>query len=308
MFNTYHRLLQQPVYFRVGFMIVLITGVILDSLFYYDSLHIFYVLSVIFLGLGFFNARAWVIVSLTTIVVLCRVFISLNPSHSFVNLFIFFLTYFLITYISVGLMKNVQKGKKDNLELTAALAEALDTRDSYTSHHSANVSNYAAAIAKKMGLSKEVCEAVRIGGLLHDIGKIGIKEHVLIKPEALTEEEYGLIKKHPKKGYEIIKHIESFHRNGVLDIVLYHHERFDGEGYPAGLKGRQIPLTARIIAVADAFDAMTTNRVYRMRFDIEHALREIHRNRGTQFDPEVADVFLSLFEKAIDLEAITKTA
>lgn len=148
-----------------------------------------------------------------------------------------------------------------------------------------------------MKLSEECCEVIRKGALLHDIGKIGIPEHILGKSGKLTDEEYEIIKSHPTLGHNMIKHIEHFHKNGVLDIVLYHHERYDGKGYPTGLKGDQIPLFARIVGIADTFDAMTTKRVYRDEFDIEYALNEIRKNRGTQFDPEIANVFLSLFEE-----------
>lgn len=125
--------------------------------------------------------------------------------------------------------------------------------------------------------------------------KSGFPEHILMKTGRLTEDEYEIIKSHTTIGYEMIKHIGDFHHNGVLDIVLYHHERYDGKGYPTGLKDRQIPLFARIVAVADTFDAMTTKRVYRDEIELESTLNEIRKNKGTQFDPEIVDIFLSLF-------------
>lgn len=194
-------------------------------------------------------------------------------------------------------MKNYQKIKEGNLELTMALAKALDSRDTYTLHHSENVAKYAVDTAKKMGLSKDICDVIYIGGLLHDIGKIGIPEYILTKPGKLTDDEYAIIKNHPNIGYEMIKHVSNFNENGILDIVLYHHERYDGNGYPNGLKGDQIPLIARIVAIADTFDAMTSRRVYRPELDLEYTLNEICKNKGTQFDPEITDVFLSLFQK-----------
>jgi HD-GYP domain-containing protein (c-di-GMP phosphodiesterase class II) len=117
-----------------------------------------------------------------------------------------------------------------------------------------------------------------------------------MKNGKLTDDEYSIVKGHPFIGHEIIKHITNFHGTGVLDIVLYHHERYDGRGYPKGLIGDQIPLVARIVAIADTFDAMTSRRVYRDELDLEYSLNEITKNKGTQFDPEVVDVFLSLFE------------
>lgn len=204
-------------------------------------------------------------------------------------------------------MRYVQKVKRDNLELITALANALDSRDPHTMCHSENVAKYSLQIAEKMRLSKETCDIIRKGALLHDIGKIGIPEHILQKHGRLTNEEYKIIQSHPKIGYEMIKHVGNFHDNGILDIVLYHHERFDGKGYPAGLKGNQIPLYARIVAVADTFDAMTTKRVYRDELSLDYTLNEIWKNKGTQFDPEVVDAFLSLFDQQ-DLEMCLKSS
>ncbi|WP_235867585.1 HD-GYP domain-containing protein [Ureibacillus chungkukjangi] len=194
-------------------------------------------------------------------------------------------------------MKYVQKVEEDNLELTIALANALDSRDHYTLHHSENVAKYSVQIARKLNLPNLSCEIIRKGALLHDIGKIGIPENILTKQDKLTDEEYEIIKNHPILGHNMIKHIVNFHKNGVLDIVLYHHERYDGNGYPMGLKGKQIPLFARIVAIADSFDAMTTKRVYRDELDLEYAINEIRKNKGKQFDPELVEVFLSLFDQ-----------
>ncbi|MFB5088378.1 HD-GYP domain-containing protein [Psychrobacillus sp. PGGUH221] len=300
MVNIFNKWLSHPLYFRYGFFILLIGSVILNSFFLQNGSHFFilYIFSVLFLGIGFYNKSTWFLIFFTIIVVSCRFFLIPDATDNFLSFIIYILNYLLITFISVGLMKNVQKVKEDNLELTKALANALDSRDTYTLHHSENVARYAVEIAEKMKLSKDLCNIIHIGGLLHDIGKIGIPENILTKPGKLTNDEYELIKTHPKIGYDIIKHVESFHNNGVLDIVLYHHERFDGKGYPTGLQGNQIPLVARIVAVADTFDAMTSKRVYREKeLDIEYTLNEIRKNKSTQFDPEVVDVFLSLFDK-----------
>ncbi|WP_237562795.1 HD-GYP domain-containing protein [Bacillus dakarensis] len=205
-------------------------------------------------------------------------------------------------------MKSVQKIKVDNLELTTALANALDSRDPYTLNHSENVAKYAVQIAEKMGLPKASCEILRKGSLLHDTGKIGIQEHVLMKNGKLTDEEYEIIKSHPTIGFNMVKHISDFHSNGVLDIILYHHERYDGKGYAKGLKGEQIPLFARIVAVADTFDAMTSKRVYREKLDLAFTLNVIRNNKGTQFDPYIADVFLALFEDQLEERESTDSA
>lgn len=286
-------------YFRYGFFILLIFSFILNSIVLqnHSNFFILYIISVIFLGIGFYNKPAWYLILFTVFVVSCRFFLIRDQEDNLlVTFMIYLISYLLITFISAGFMLNVQKVKDDNLELTTALANALDSRDTYTLHHSENVAKYGVKIAEKLNLSKEECSIIRIGGLLHDIGKIGVPEHILTKPGKLTEDEYNVITTHPTIGYEIIKHVTSFHRNGVLDIVLYHHERYDGKGYPAGLKGEEIPLVARIISVADTFDAMISRRVYREELDLAFTLNEIKKNKGTQFDPEIVDVFLSLFK------------
>nr|WP_263324317.1 HD-GYP domain-containing protein [Neobacillus sp. Marseille-Q6967] len=279
-------------------MILMLFGIILNGFILTNetNFYVLYIFSSIFLGIGFYNLPTWSIVFLTAIVVSCRFFLIPETSHNLETFLAYLFTYLLITFISVGLMKNAQKVREDNLALTKALANALDSRDTYTLHHSENVTRYAVEIAKKMNLSKDMCNTIRIGGLLHDIGKIGIPENILNKPDKLTDDEYSIIKLHPTIGYEMIKHITTFKDNGVLDIVLYHHERYDGTGYPIGLKGDQIPLAARIVAVADTFDAMSSKRVYRNELDLEYILNEIRRNKGSQFDPRIVDIFLSLFE------------
>jgi putative nucleotidyltransferase with HDIG domain len=296
-----NRLFNNPTYFRNGFIGLLLFSVILNSFLLQgdNQLYILYIFSVIFLGIGFFNKPVWLLALLTLIVVVCRYFFIPEPESHLGIFLIHLLTYLLITLISASLMKYIQKVKEDNLELTTALANALDSRDAYTMHHSANVAKYSMQIAEKMNLSKENCEIIHKGALLHDIGKIGIPEHILKKNKKLTSEEYEIIKSHPKIGYEMIEHVGSFHNNGILDIVLYHHERYDGKGYPLGLKGNQIPLYARIVAVADTFDAMTTKRVYRDKLSLDYTLHEIWKNKGSQFDPEVVDVFLSLFDRQL---------
>ncbi|MEH7331866.1 HD-GYP domain-containing protein [Neobacillus drentensis] len=203
----------------------------------------------------------------------------------------------LITLISVHLTKNYRKSNRNKLEVILSLAKSLDSRDPYTGSHSEKVAKYALMIAKELKLSHKDCEAVYIGGLLHDIGKIGVPEHILLKSSQLTSEEYDIIKKHPVKGFKTIEHISSFRENGVLDMVLYHHERFDGKGYPFGKKGEEIPLTARIIAVADTFDAMTSKRVYRNKLNLEYVYNEIKANKGLQFDPLIAEVFLKILKR-----------
>lgn len=236
-------------------------------------------------------------ISFTTLLVICRFFFFAEEGYNLITFLFYLLTYLLITFISVGFMTNYQRTKEDNIAMIKVLSNALDMRDTYTMHHSENVARVALDIARGMDLPKSVCEGVYIGGLLHDIGKIGIPEHVLSKSGKLTDDEYEIIKNHTIIGYQIIKDISYFAENGVLDIVLYHHERYDGRGYPEGLKGVEIPVAARIMAIADTFDAMTSKRVYREELKLPFALNEIRKQRGTQFDPDIVDVFLGLYEE-----------
>ncbi|WP_449620410.1 HD-GYP domain-containing protein [Robertmurraya sp. Marseille-Q9965] len=296
MFYTW---LSYPKYFRYSFFILWGLGSFLNG-FIFDNesnMYLIYIFIVILLGIGFYNYSVFIIILLTTLVVTCRFCLIPDETPSITTFLTYLVTYLLISFISRTLMRYVQKVRKDYFELTTALANALDSRDPYTRHHSENVSKYAVEIAQEMELSAELCDIIRIGGLLHDIGKIGIPEHILTKKGKLTEEEYNIIKTHPNIGYKIIKHITNFSENGVLDIVLYHHERYDGSGYPNGLKGKEIPLLARIVAVADTFDAMVSQRVYREKLDLNSTLGEIVQNKGTQFDPEIVDIFLRVVER-----------
>ncbi len=173
-----------------------------------------------------------------------------------------------------------------------ALTAAIDAKDQYTFGHSQKVAEYATVLAYKLGLDKSHVEMVREAGLLHDIGKIGIPENILTKTGSLTKEEYEIIKQHVEVSITIIKHLPSL--NHVIPAVIGHHERWDGKGYPRGLKGENIPLTARCLAIADSFDAMTSNRPYRASLSVNVALNQIENSSGTQFDPQIAEVFIKL--------------
>lgn len=212
------------------------------------------------------------------------------------------LTYFVTTLISAALMKYALKIKNHHLELIHALSSALDYRDAYTMNHSLDVAYYAVRIAEQMKLPKGSIDIIHTGALLHDIGKIGIPEQILMKNGKLTVEEYKTIQTHPEIGFKMLSHVGAYRENGVLDIVLHHHERYDGTGYPKGLKGKEIPLYARIVAVSDAFDAMTSERVYGDKCDIEASLKELEKNRNTQFDPLVVDAFLRAFDGKHQME------
>lgn len=178
----------------------------------------------------------------------------------------------------------------------ASLAAAIEARDPYTVGHSARVTQYAVAIAESMGLSTEEVEDLRLAGLLHDLGKIGVPDSILNKAGRLSDEEYQAIKMHPVLSMRIIEPLP--HLGNIIPIIYHHHERYDGNGYMDGKVGTGIPLGARIIAVADSYEAMTSDRPYRKALSREEAVAELSRNAGTQFDPEVVEHFLALLERS----------
>lgn len=171
------------------------------------------------------------------------------------------------------------------------LAETIEKRDPYTGNHTKRVMEYSIAIGKNMGLSEEDMARLQLGAALHDIGKIGVRDSVLLKESALTDAEFEQIKKHAVYGEEIISRIAQL--QSAIPGVKHHHEKFNGRGYPDGLKGEEIDITARIIAVADSFDAMTTNRPYRQGLSLDEAFEELRKYSGSQFDPQVVDAFFA---------------
>lgn len=181
------------------------------------------------------------------------------------------------------------------LGTVSSLSNILDARDPHTARHSHNVAGYALAIAKEMGLPRVQREAIYIAGLLHDIGKIGIAEALLKKPGRLSPAEWEEVKRHPVLSYRILWDIPELQEIAI--ITLYHHEWWNGNGYPYGLKGEQIPLGARILCVADSFDAMISERVYKPALTPEAAIEELKRCAGSQFDPAVVQAFLRCIEK-----------
>ena len=176
------------------------------------------------------------------------------------------------------------------LSMACTLVSLVDLRDSYTGGHSNRVAEYNRGTAVTLGLSYSDTNNSVMAGLLHDIGKIGVPDHVLLKQGKLTDEEFELIKKHPEFGWMALKSVREFEEVSLM--LLHHHERIDGGGYPGKLKGAQIPLGAKIIAVSDSYDALTTNRPYRTARSQGEALEELVRCRGTQFEPEVLDAFV----------------
>jgi HD-GYP domain-containing protein (c-di-GMP phosphodiesterase class II) len=179
-------------------------------------------------------------------------------------------------------------------ETVMAMATAIEAKDRYTGGHTKRVALFSELIAKYMDLSKEEREEVKLSAILHDVGKIGIDDKVLKKDAPLDKGEWEHMKQHPDLGYRILAHIRSLKR--ITDGMRFHHERPDGNGYPMGLKGEEIPMIARIISVADTFDAMTSNRPYRKGLDYDVAFEEIVKNAGTQFDQKVVDAFIRAFK------------
>lgn len=188
-------------------------------------------------------------------------------------------------------------GERARLVTAIGLAEALDLRDTGTASHSQTVAKYAALMARELGFDDLDVERIRMAGLLHDIGKIGVPDAILNKPDKLTDHEYAEMQRHPEIGARILG---SDVLDDVRSWVLAHHERPDGLGYPFGLSGEQVPLPARILAVADAYEAMTADRVYRRALPKAQARAELERCRGTQFDPRVIDAFLALLDRLDD--------
>ncbi|MDD6237365.1 MAG: HD domain-containing response regulator [Clostridiales bacterium] len=190
--------------------------------------------------------------------------------------------------------------RQNHLETINVVRQMVDAKDFYTRGHSDRVSFYAVKIAQAMNKSEAYIDRLKVAGLFHDIGKIGIPDGILQKPGRLTEEEYAQIKQHPVLGGKILKSISSFH--DILPFVEAHHERIDGFGYPYGLSGSDIPEESRIISVADAFDAMTSKRTYRDNLSLPEAIAELKRGKNTQFDGDIVDVFLGLLDHFDDFQ------
>ncbi len=199
------------------------------------------------------------------------------------------------------LRKEVEKNKTLFINTTLSLASAIEAKDRYTRGHTERVTKFALAIADELNskgiihLPKKFLNDLYIASLLHDIGKIGVPEQILSKETRLTDEEFIQIKKHPERGAEILKTLPEFEES--LKGVKYHHERYDGKGYPEGLKGEEIPLIAAIVAVADTYDAMTSDRTYRKALSREAAIAEIDKNVGIQFNPVIAQAFLEVLKR-----------
>lgn len=208
----------------------------------------------------------------------------------------------IIKKINAELAESKELLEKSYLESIEVLRKTVEVKDVYTRGHSDRVSEYSLLIGEKLNLPPEQMKTLKIGSLFHDIGKIGIPDAILLKTDKLTDDEYSEIKNHPAIGAHILSNASIF--ADIIPIVKHHHERYDGKGYPARLAGEDIPYLARIVAVADTFDAMTSRRSYRQALDFDYTMNEIERCKGTQFDPAIADVFLEILKN--DKEKISE--
>ena len=199
-----------------------------------------------------------------------------------------------IKRINEELTETNEKLEQAYLDMVETLRFTVEAKDSYTRGHSDRVSAYSVLIGEELGLYDKDLRVLKIGGLFHDIGKIGISDTILLKPGKLTDEEYSELKRHPAIGKQIVANSSIF--RDLIPIIYSHHEKYDGTGYPQRLKGDEISFLARIVSVADAFDAMTSKRSYRDKMDLDYVKDQIKQCSGTQFDPEIASVFLNILE------------
>jgi len=197
------------------------------------------------------------------------------------------------------LMQQVENGYKATIK---ALAAAIDAKDPYTAGHSQRVADLAVLTGKNLHFSDVDMETLEYAAILHDVGKIGISDNILGKPTRLSDEEWQIMRQHPTIGANIVKDIEFLHT--AQRLIGYHHEKYDGTGYPAGIDGLTIPIGAMVIAIADAYDAMTTARSYRPALDIDYALNEIEHGAYSQFSPQIINAFLSIFRTASTTKAV----
>ena len=198
-------------------------------------------------------------------------------------------------FLESKIREESQKIKNLYLKAITSLIKTLEAKDAYHKDHSENVAKLAKKIGGKLGLDNKKIQALSIAALLHDIGKIGVPDNILLKPAKLTAEEYEKVKKHPVTGVEILKPI--IDDEDIINAILHHHERYDGKGFPNGLKGENIPLFARIIAIADSIEAMSSKRPYRSTMTHQKIIQELKENSGKQFDPKIVEVVLKMLEE-----------
>lgn len=216
----------------------------------------------------------------------------------------FFIVWAMYCFVGILVSKTMKimvDARDSQLKSIYSFLHIIQMKDHYTAVHSRNVAALTLAIATEMQLSKDSQKNLYTGALLHDIGKIGIPDSILVKPTSLTSLEFAEIKKHPEFGVELLQNVSLIQNKEIHDSILYHHERFDGTGYPAGLAGTEIPLAGRILALADTYDAITTNRIYRKQRTSAEAQLIILQSSGKQFDPDVVDAFVRVMENSSSL-------
>ena len=212
---------------------------------------------------------------------------------------LFFLPVFGLIYAFRVYSREMELAKRlerFSLQMAASMITALDLKDNYTAQHSASVAQYSFDIARELGLSKRQCNLAHLAGLLHDLGKISVPDEVLGSTEKLTPENWEVIKYHSVAGHRVLSDMTEFEE--LSRVVLYHHERFDGHGYPEGLSGEDIPLLSRVVSVADSYSAMVSDRPYHTKKAPEEAMAELERQMGRQFDPDAARAFVSVLRRA----------
>jgi diguanylate cyclase (GGDEF)-like protein len=193
------------------------------------------------------------------------------------------------------LVRLTKKANQNLVEAIFAFAKTIELKDHYTGEHVENTVRYATEIAKALSLPAEEIELVKQASMLHDLGKVGVSENILLKKSKLNKKEFDEIKRHPQIGADIIRPIQ--YLRDIIPFIFYHHERWDGHGYPSGIKGEEIPMGARIIALADVYQALTSDRPYRKAYSKKKAIQIIKEGSGTQFDPKIVDIFLKILEK-----------
>lgn len=196
--------------------------------------------------------------------------------------------------------------KELSLEVIYRLAKAAEYRDEHTGYHIQRIAYYSVAIGAHLGLNNEALEVLRYASPLHDIGKLGIPDGILLKPGSLSKEEWEIMKEHTRIGAQILNGSKIKYLKAAEKIALYHHEKWDGTGYPIGLKGEKIPLFARLVAIADVFDALTTDRPYRKALSVEEALQIMKEGRGKHFDPHLLDLFFDIKEEILTIKELFK--
>ncbi|MGB9779750.1 MAG: HD-GYP domain-containing protein [Caldanaerobacter sp.] len=273
----------------------------INTIYFYAYTRLLYI-PVIISALKFDIKKSLIIPTIVSVGEFLEIYLT-EKSYIFLVTFIISVPIYYFVSVSISYfrmqaerLKKMMEEMQENLrDMENAMISALEAKDVYTQGHSQRVCKLVTQIVLKMGIQGKEAEEIITAARLHDIGKIGIREEILEKPGKLSYQEFAEIMDHPVMGYEIVKKLKVM--ENVAKIIRHHHERYDGKGYPDGLKGEDIPLGSRIIAVADAFDAMTSKRPYRESpLTIAEAVAELRKNAGVQFDPKVVEAFISIIE------------